>query len=154
MEEGNMQEGNMQEGNMQEGNMQEGNMQEGNMQEGNMQGWRISEGHTQDRRSFVTQTVDRYARELSAEEAPILEDLVTFILSDVLESDALWAAHQKAEEWFNLPVVDHILTQCLKQVDLNSLDHLSQEELRIAALPDFIFIIRERWHCPVPFILC
>ncbi|MFD7168617.1 hypothetical protein [Streptomyces violascens] len=109
----------------------------------------------EDRRSIVTHVVNSYAKESGNTAAPILDELIDFILEDVLESDALWDEHIKDEEWFALPVVDFILTRCIQRVDREkSLSKLSQEELHSIGLPIFLAVIRDRWNCPVPFILC
>jgi len=111
--------------------------------------------YPQDRRSFVTQTVYRYAMETKNDQAPILRPLIDFILKEVIEPDIPWDKHRGDEDFFNSSLVERILIQCIRRVDrTRSLNYLSQEELHTVALPIFTDIIQDRWHCPVPFILC
>jgi len=122
--------------------------------------WRVVSEHrmvsvTESRQPFVTGSVYRFTQSIRVgmEEAVFFE-LVDLILTKVIEDDDQWESH-KDEDWFNPAAVEAILAGCLMQVDrAKPLNELAVGEVKSVALPIFSSILKGRWHCPVPFILC
>ena len=109
---------------------------------------------TKSRQAFVTGSVYRFAIEVLSPDAPIIPDLIEYIMLKVVEKDEAWTEHA-TQEWFDPPAVDAILIGCLRLIhQVKPIGELTEGELDSVALPIFEAVLKGRWNCPVPFILC